>query len=209
MNNRNRLYKLYQRNVALGLQKSVYDLINEDLSAKDNLISMGFEDDTLRFGVEDIIEGILRNLRIDKGTTKERDGFMVEAAKLTELGIAFVEAADKCDRETMQRYIDNGYPVNFQHPKTLETALHNSVFHHDVKAIKMLLGTGKCDLFLQDRASKIPYMNAHLAEPNDEVAQLLIEPMEKAAIEQGINLPKLVAELTYEYEREMGFPLHL
>lgn len=205
MNNINRLYKLYQRNVASGLQKSVHDLISEDLSAQDNVIWMGFEDDALKFDVEDIIEGILRNLQINKDTKKERDGFMDEATKLTELGIAFVEAADKCDRETMQRYIDNDYPVNFQHPKTLETALHNSVYHHDVKAIKILLDTGKCDFFIQDRASKIPYMNAHLARPNNEVAKLIIKPMKKAAEEQGINLPKLVAELTYEYERKMGF----
>jgi hypothetical protein len=192
-----RSYRLYKKNIACSKQRSIYDLVAEEQYLSDGMISLDFDSGLVGVGADDFIKALIINLSAQE-QGKESDDFM-EEDKLVQLGIEFVNAANRRDHQTMKRYIDNEYPVNFQHPKSLETALHAAAWNNDVEAIKMLLDTGKCDLLISDRYGKIPATNSVVRYENEEAANLIAEATRKAAKEAGINSSKFTAERLAEY----------
>lgn len=82
--------------------------------------------------------------------------------KLLDLGLAFFEAAGYNDVPYGKAYIEAGLPVNFQHPVSGKTALHEACAHavHPDFAY-MLLETDDCDLLLKDKRGRLPYQLAY------------------------------------------------
>lgn len=192
------LYSLYQENVSQDVQKSIIELINDELLNHRDINSMGFEDDTFNIEVDDVIDGILHSFLDGEKINVERNNIMDEENILFELGLEFIAAVDKPDHKTMQKYVDNDYPVNFQHPRTLQTALHVSAYRHDIKGIEILLSTGQCNTLIQDRMCKIPFINACL-HPGEEVHSLIYEATLKDATNMKINLPEFIGRCNGKY----------
>ncbi len=75
---------------------------------------------------------------------------------------AFFEAAGYNDVPYGKAYIEAGLPVNFQHPVSGKTALHETCAHavHPDFAY-MLLEVEDCDFLLQDKRGRLAYQCAY------------------------------------------------
>ena len=63
----------------------------------------------------------------------------------------FLQAAERGNPQMIGAYIEEGFPVNWQSPKTGETALHVSASAGARNALRVLVGCGLCDFLLRDK----------------------------------------------------------
>ena len=109
--------------------------------------------------------------------------------ELLQLGLKFFDAARRGDIVTVQQMVDFDFPVNFQHPSDMETALHRVASCEGAGAIAVasfLVSTDKCDYLLQDRFGKIAVDNA-IISGNPDMIEILDPPTREAAISKGIR----------------------
>lgn len=112
--------------------------------------------------------------------------------ELLKLGLVLLESAKYGDQDTLHEYLDCHFPINFQHPLTGTTALHNAMVGNKWEYAEILMDSGRCDYLLrtnvtENLACDYAYNNC----TNSVLADRLdIETM-KQAIERGINVETL------------------
>lgn len=111
---------------------------------------------------------------------------------LLKLGLVLLESAKYGDQDTLREYLDCDFPINFQHPLTGRTALHNAMAGNKWEYAEILMDSGRCDYLLrtnvtEDLACDYSYYgctNSVLADRLD------IETM-KQARERGVDIETL------------------
>lgn len=112
--------------------------------------------------------------------------------ELLKLGLVLLESAKYGDQDTLREYLDCDFPVNFQHPLTGRTALHNAMAGNKWEYAEILMDSGRCDYLLRtnvtgDLACDYSY---HNCKNSDLADRLDVETM-KQAIERGVDIETL------------------
>ena len=109
--------------------------------------------------------------------------------KLLDLGLAFFEAAGYNDVPFGEAYIEAGLPVNFQHPVSGKTALHETCAHavHPDFGY-MLLEAEDCDFLIRDKRGRLPYQDAYMFCRSVDLADKIRQKTLEQAAERNIEI---------------------
>lgn len=108
--------------------------------------------------------------------------------KLLELGAIFLDAAEAGQADTVEAIINDGFPVNFQHPVTKETALHRAAASGARRAAEILAETEGCDFLIRDARGKLAWNNAAFFSRSPELEAKLLEKTKAQAAREGASL---------------------
>ena len=72
------------------------------------------------------------------------------------LGREFLQAVKRGTPATVAAYLDAGMPVNFQDPRTFQTALHVAAACRARAAIRVLVKHPDCNFIIRDRYGRLP-----------------------------------------------------
>ena len=109
--------------------------------------------------------------------------------KLLDLGLAFFKAAGYNDVPYGKAYLEAGLPVNFQHPVSGKTALHETcayAVHPDFGY--MLLEAEDCDFLLQDKRGRLPYQYAYEFSRSVDLADKIRQKTLEQAAERNVKV---------------------
>lgn len=109
--------------------------------------------------------------------------------KLLDLGLAFFKAAGYNDVPYGKAYLEAGLPVNFQHPVSGKTALHETCAHavHPDFGY-MLLEAEDCDFLLQDKRGRLPYQYAYEFSRSVDLADKIRQKTLEQAAERNVKV---------------------
>ncbi len=130
--------------------------------------------------------------RLHKMEHRNRGPIAGRERELLKLGLVLLESAKYGDQDTLREYLSCDFPVNFQHPLTGRTALHNAMAGNKWEYAEILMDSGRCDYLLrtnviEDLACDYSYYNC----TNRVLADRLdIETM-KQARERGVDIETL------------------
>lgn len=96
-----------------------------------------------------------------------------EQRAIEKYGEEYLHAAERGDAHFFELYLSFGMPVNYQHPKTGESALHIAAARRARHIIRSLLKTGQCDFLLRDKQGRLPSELAHLYGRDPAITRLL------------------------------------
>ena len=113
-------------------------------------------------GLKHLIEKTNKLTKIAKAagfqTTEKKPDNAIEAEKqLVMLGMMFLTAAKCDDSETVALFLENGFPVNFQEPRTKKTVAHCAATQSAAKTMSLLLTRDDCDFLLRDSRGQLAY----------------------------------------------------
>jgi ankyrin repeat protein len=109
---------------------------------------------------------------------------------LPTLSQQFLEAVERGNPETVKIFLDAGIDINYRHPRSGQTALHVAAAAQARHAVRVLLGTGKCDFLMRDRQGRLASELAYTHGGDPALARLLGNKERKQAEEQGIKLTR-------------------
>lgn len=118
---------------------------------------------------------------------------------LMKLGLILIEAAKYNHHQILEAYIDNHFPMNFQHPLTDRTALHEACTFQSNDFIRILLDKEKCDLLLRSQSGDLAYDVAYESMENLELAYQLRDDTIAQANLKGINSDQLFKNQKDDY----------
>lgn len=102
----------------------------------------------------------------------------------------FLIATERGNPDTLRIYLDAGIDVNYQDPKTGQTALHVLAAAQARQAIRVLLASGKCDFLIRDKRGRLASELAYMFGEDPALARLLGNKERKQAEAQGIKLTR-------------------
>ncbi|TQE99605.1 MAG: ankyrin repeat domain-containing protein [Spiribacter salinus] len=131
--------------------------------------------------------------RIDLETCEKR---------LFVLGLSFLRAAEDNDLVRVTQLLDHEFPVNFQNPRTLETALHSAAARSHRGVIRALVARRDCDYLAQDFVGRFPFNTAYFFGNDPAIERLLLTKARKRARAEGLDLFRAQMELLEKWARE-------
>jgi ankyrin repeat protein len=102
-------------------------------------------------------------------------------------GKELLKAAKRGDAANLQRLIDQGAPVNFTDQTDHAAALHYIAAHDARPALRVVLGSGKCDFLIRDREGRLPSEIAREYGHDRAMARLLLIKEIRQAQAQDID----------------------
>ncbi|GEM_PF-2699682 len=189
MNNRERdwLWRHYRQNTDAGSMHSLRDwgvAVGEEISL--GLVGDAQSEKDAQERVEKLIAKWTFLLTDQNTPGKGRE--MSDERKIVELCMEFLEAADKRRVDRFNELLDDGVPVNFQHPKYLETAIHITCSNKFANALtERLLAHPEIDLLLRDQFGRQPWNNAELFGIDTELAERVLNATLEQVEEQQIG----------------------
>jgi len=167
------------------LRKKLYAVITE------YQLAQGFrlhrrDDNSAGQGPENIVYDKLRELVATLLATDE----LVRDEMIVQLGDEFHQVAERGNPEKIKIFIEEGFPVNWQHPMTGQTALHVVAACQARKALRALLNSGQCDFLIRDKQGRLASEIAYLNGNDPAVARLLGNKERKQAEAKGIKLTR-------------------
>ena len=208
------LVKRYESLVNTGQLKPVRELIKADLE-KSTVNSLNFSGSMNNIDnlTDKTVKGLIQHLYRESETGSMYDsdirrakslskifGKNDEERKLISLGLEFLAAVRWHEFDKMEEFLDEDFPVNFQDPRTLETAMHIATEFNNERAIRMLLETEKCDLLIKDRIGRLPVSNLLLAKGvTEELGWDVRTASEAQARERGIDFATYHRECIEEF----------
>lgn len=106
------------------------------------------------------------------------------------LGKTFLEEASWGNDHIIGIYTEEKFPVNYQHPGTGSTALHEAASTQARDVVRVLLKTGDCDFLLRDNKGRLASEMAYLYGHDPALARLLGNKERKQAAAMGIKLTR-------------------
>lgn len=123
---------------------------------------------------------------MDRSVYKDLSQPVARERKLFDLGMIFLESAEYGDTSWSKLYIDEGGPVNFQHPSSKLTALHIAAAEGNQNLSDLLVNSEQCDYLLKESrgyiAFDLAYRFGHCSELTHELELKTIEQAEKDGI---------------------------
>lgn len=105
-----------------------------------------------------------------------------------QLGEALLNAAQRGDAMSMEGLITAGASVNIQDKQTGATPLHFAAAYGARSALRVLLGTRRCDFLIRDKAGRLASEMAGLYAGDPAVAKLLRMKERAQADSEGVRL---------------------
>ncbi len=115
------------------------------------------------------------------------------AEKLAALGGEFLQAAQRGNPATLEVFLHGGMPVNYQDPRTRQTALHTAAAAQAREAIRKLIAVPDCDFLIRDGQGRLASEHAYLFGRDPALARLLGNKERAQARAQGITLTRRAA----------------
>ena len=106
------------------------------------------------------------------------------------LGTEFLQAAEQGNLERLKVFLDEGFPLDYQDPRTGQTALHCAAASDAVEVVIALNKTERCNYLLRDRWGRLPSELAYTIAENPSIAQLLGEKERDQAASMGLGLTR-------------------
>lgn len=114
----------------------------------------------------------------------------VKDEMMLKLGNQFIKTAQRGNADKLQAFIEEGFPVNYQHPKTGQTVLHVTAACKAREALRGILGTGQCDFLIRDSRGRLASEMAFLYGEDPALARLLRIKERKQAESEGVKLTR-------------------
>lgn len=109
-------------------------------------------------------------------TAPQNETEKTDERKIFDLCLEFLEAADKVRPQRIDELLEAGVPVNFQHPRYLETALHITCSRNAANALtERLLACPGIDLLIRDQFGRQPWNNAELFGIDPALAERVLD----------------------------------
>lgn len=142
--------------------------------------------------VNKILENLLY-LWSEAHATASKDGDSMEGdkgkeEKIFELGMEFLDTVNTGNFDRCMELLNSGVPVNFQHPRTRETALHIAAGNTGWAWIKALNEHKDINFLIRDRQGKLPWDNANFFALDPKLADYLAEKTRAQAARDGVDL---------------------
>jgi len=162
----------------------------------------GMQEDLEKMRVDEMIKILSRTAHNTEIRMTKRSGDIdapnddgLREKKLMCLGMEFVRAVELNRLVQAQQFLDEGFPVNFQHPKDLATGFHRAMWTSATDTIDLLLSTDKIDFLIKDQfgrlAMDIAYRNlrdrGHTRYPIIE--RKTMEQAKAQGRESEVNIP--------------------
>ena len=109
---------------------------------------------------------------------------------LQALGEEWLEASRRGVATTLQLFVDGGMDVNYQDPRTGQSALHAAAGSGARQSVRTLLRTVHCDFLVRDSAGRLPSECAYLFGHDVALARLLGNKERKQAAELVVSIAR-------------------
>jgi hypothetical protein len=109
---------------------------------------------------------------------------------MTSLGREFLKAARRGNPQIIAAFIEEGFPVNYQSPLSGQTVLHITAATKARKALRVLVGSGRCDYLLRDNEGRMASELAYLFGEDSAVTRWLRIHERRQANARGIRLTR-------------------
>lgn len=106
------------------------------------------------------------------------------------LGREFLKAARRGNPQMLGAFIEEGFPANYQSPQTGQSALHITAATKARMALRVLVGSGRCDYLLRDHQGRLASELAYLFGEDRAVTRWLRIHERRQAKAQGIKLTR-------------------
>jgi hypothetical protein len=104
------------------------------------------------------------------------------------LGREFLKAARRGNPQMIGAFIEEGFPANYQSPQTGQSALHITAATKARMALRILVGSGRCDYLLRDHLGRLASELAYLFGEDRAVTRWLRIHERRQAKLRGIKL---------------------
>lgn len=159
-----------------------------DIEKKDSDVNM---ESIIDITIDNMINGT-RGLRekYAKPADPAISPLVLREQKLLDLGLTFVKCGGRGDTPYGKAYLEAGLPVNFQHPVTGMTALHNACAHlvRPPDFVDMLLAVEDCDLLIKDNQGRIAYELAYRFCHDLDLAERVEQKTREQAEKEGVTI---------------------
>jgi hypothetical protein len=109
---------------------------------------------------------------------------------LNAIGREFLQAAERGNPQMIGAFIEEGFPANWQDPQTGQSALHVTAATKARRALRVLIGSGRCDYLLRDRQGRLASEMAYLYGEDSAVTRWLRIHERRQAAAKGIKLTR-------------------
>ena len=106
------------------------------------------------------------------------------------LGKEFLETAAWGDDRKIQVFVEEGFPVTYQDPKTGSTALNRAAACKARDVLRVLIKQDNCDYLIRDKKGRLSSEMAYLYGHDPALARLLGIKERKQAARQDIKLTR-------------------
>lgn len=106
------------------------------------------------------------------------------------LGREFLKAARRGNPQMLGAFIEEGFPANYQSPQTGQSALHITAATKARMALRVLVGSGRCDYLLRDHQGRLASELAYLFGEDRAVTRWLRIHERRQAKAQGIKITR-------------------
>lgn len=180
----NALWSLYQRNVAANRQYSLRDCgLDVGAQTATHFVSSGKPLDANRARVQTLLA---RWMQEQSASARPEPGNIGDERKIFELCILFLRSADQVHSARFDELLTLGIPVNFQHPHSLETAMHIACSRNAANALTgRLLQHPETDFMLRDHLGRRPWNNAAFFSLESTLAEQVLAATVKQAATEG------------------------
>ncbi len=193
---RQRLWRLYQRNLSEGRQFSLRDWgLPLGQRAQQGFVPSGGQTDS---AAQRVVENLLVLWETERALDTERaedqgkdlaltDGpdDSVTEQKVVQLCLDFLTAVDRVNQLQFDQLMAAEIPVNFQHPQHLETALHIACSRPEAAPmVETLLERSDIDLLLRDRFGRQAWNNATFFGIDPALTERVVQATEAQAKEE-------------------------
>lgn len=196
-----RLWALYQDNIRQEKQLSLRELnypVGEDPVR--HFFSAGQPDPQWQERVDQLLA--VWQKQVEDANTQRGDSGMDDEQKIVELGLQFWEAAERVNRTAFNELLAAGVPVNFQHPRFLETALHVTCSRNAANDLtEQLLNHPDIDLLIRDQYGRRAWNIATFFRIDPDLTDRIFQ----ATLQQAIDIDQqTVEEFHQEYQQDLS-----
>ena len=142
--------------------------------------------------VNKILENLLYRWNEAHGSASKDGGGMEDdkgkEEKIFELCMEFLDTVEKGNYERFMELLNSGIPVNFQHPRTKETALHIAAGNTGWAWARTLAEHKDTNFLIRDRQGKLPMDNANFFALDPKLTDYLAEKTRAQAAREGVDL---------------------
>lgn len=108
--------------------------------------------------------------------------------ELFNLGLILIESAFYGDAGVAKKYIDEGFPINFQHPISKKNILHIAAMRSAERLVDVLVDSKKCDYLLRDNQGSLAVDLSYYHGTSFEIHETLKQKTEEQIKKQGLDL---------------------
>ncbi len=194
----NALWSLYQRNIVSGRQYSLRDCgIEVGARSITPFVSSVMSPSAAQARVQKLTAYWALHQSTNPSSTSPA---LDDERRIFEICMQFLHTADQADAARFHAFLDLGVPVNFQHPRSLETALHITCSRNTANRLtEQLLRHRETDFMLRDHLGRRAWNNAVFFGLESTLAQQVLD----ATLQQAIAEHQSEADFHSSYREDL------